>query len=83
MDDTIFDDEMTQGDVHKENKDGEQAEEQTEITSQDQTKSVLMKHQGKQQHNIGQSNIKSFTTPASKLKPTSQHTPPTPPSRED
>jgi hypothetical protein len=31
MDDTIFDDEMTQGDVHKENKDGEQAEEQTEI----------------------------------------------------
>jgi hypothetical protein len=53
------------------------------MASQDQTKSVLMKHQGKQQHNIGQSNIKSFTTPASKLKPTSQHIPPTPPSRED
>ena len=27
-----YSDEMTQGDVHKENKDGEQAEEQTEIT---------------------------------------------------
>ena len=37
----------------------------------------------KKQHNIGQSNIKNFTTPASKLIPTSQHTPPTPPSRED
>jgi hypothetical protein len=32
MDGTIFDDEMTQGDVHQEHKDGEQAEEQTEIT---------------------------------------------------
>ena len=53
------------------------------MANQDQTKLVLMKHQVKQQHNIGQSNIKSFTTPASKLKPTSQHTPPTPPSRED
>ena len=53
------------------------------MASQDQTKSVLMKHQGKQQHNFVQSNVKSFTTPASKLKPTSQHTPHTPPSRED
>ena len=32
MDGTIFDDEMTQGDVPQEHKDGEQAEEQTEIT---------------------------------------------------
>jgi hypothetical protein len=32
MDGTLFDDEMTQGDVHQEHKDGEQAEEQTEIT---------------------------------------------------
>ena len=53
------------------------------MANQDQTKSVLMKHQVKQQHNIGQSNIKSFTTPASKLKSTSKHTPPTPPSREE
>lgn len=53
------------------------------MASHDQTKSVVMKHQGKQQHNLGQSNIKNFTTPASKLKPTSQHTPPTPPNRED
>jgi hypothetical protein len=53
------------------------------MASHDQTKSVLMKHQGKQQHNLGHSNIKNFTTPASKLKPTPQHTPPTPPSRED
>ena len=37
----------------------------------------------KEQNNLGQSNIKSFTTPASKLKSTPQHTPPTPPSRED
>ena len=37
----------------------------------------------KEQNNLGQSNIKGFTTPASKLKPTSQHTPLTPPSRED
>ena len=53
------------------------------MASHDQTKSVLMKHQGKQQHNLGHSNIKNFTTPASKLKPTPQHTPPTPPNRED
>ena len=37
----------------------------------------------KEQNNLGQSSIKSFTTPASKLKSTSQHTPPTPPSREE
>lgn len=37
----------------------------------------------KEQRNLGQSNIKSFTTPASKLKSTPQHTPPTPPSSED
>ena len=37
----------------------------------------------KEQINLEQSNIKSFTTPASKLKSTSQHTPPTPPSREE
>ena len=36
----------------------------------------------KEQNNLGQSSIKSFTTPASKLKSTSQHTPPTPLSRE-
>ena len=30
----------------------------------------------KEQNNLGQSSIKSFTTPASKLKSTSQHTPP-------
>ena len=37
----------------------------------------------KEQNNLGQSNIKSFTTPASKLKSTSQHTPLKPPNRED
>jgi hypothetical protein len=37
----------------------------------------------KEQNNLGQSSIKSFTTPASKLKSTSQHTPPTPLSREE
>jgi hypothetical protein len=37
----------------------------------------------KEQNNLGQSSIKSFTTPASKLKSTSQHTPPTPPSRDE
>ena len=37
----------------------------------------------KEENNLGQSRIKSFTTPASKLKSTSQHTPPTPPSREE
>ena len=35
----------------------------------------------KEQNNLGQSSIKSFATPASKLKSTSQHTSPTPPSR--
>jgi hypothetical protein len=29
----------------------------------------------KEQNNLGQSSIKSYTTPASKLKSTSQHTP--------
>jgi len=38
------------------------------MTSRDQAKSVLMKHQGKKQHNLGQSNIMSFTTPASKAQ---------------
>ena len=37
----------------------------------------------KEQNNLGQSSIKSFTTPVNKLKSTSQHTPPTPPSREE
>ena len=37
----------------------------------------------KEQNNLGKSSIKSFTTPASKLKSTSQHTPPTPLSREE
>ena len=55
----------------------EKEERQTEYQNEEKCSKNI------EQNNLGQSSIKSFTTPASKLKSTSQHTPPTPPSREE